>query len=86
MRTERSRGEHKLLVKAKQQGRGQGYAVDLEGRARGVCGISVAINAGSVERYALAIAVPSLRFDEQFPQLLAALLQAKTEIESLLVG
>ncbi|ORM71913.1 IclR family transcriptional regulator [Pantoea rwandensis] len=75
-----------LLLKAIQQVREQGYAVDREEHARGVCGISVALNTGSGERYALAIAVPSLRFDEQFPQLLAALLQAKTEIESLLVG
>ncbi|WAH61766.1 hypothetical protein LZ023_39990 (plasmid) [Pseudomonas silvicola] len=76
VRTLNTLRDPQLLLKAIQQVREQGYAVDREEHARGVCGISVALNTGSGERYALAIAVPSLRFDEQFPQLLAALLQA----------
>ncbi|WP_343551088.1 IclR family transcriptional regulator [Pantoea sp.] len=63
--------------------RQQGYAVDREEHARGVCGISVALQTGVGERYALAIAAPALRFDEQFAHLLASLLQAKVEIEAL---
>ncbi len=63
--------------------REQGYAVDREEHARGVCGVSVALHTGAGERYALAIAVPALRFDEQFAHLLASLLQAKAEIEAL---
>lgn len=63
--------------------RQQGYAIDREEHARGVCGISVALQTGVGERYALAIAAPALRFDEQFAHLLASLLQAKVEIEAL---
>ena len=63
--------------------RKQGFAVDREEHARGVCGVSVALDTGAGERYAVAIAVPSLRFDEQFAHLLASLMQAKAEIEAL---
>lgn len=65
--------------------RQQGYAVDREEHARGVCGISVALHTGAGERYALAIATPALRFDEQFAHLLASLRQAKAEIETLVM-
>lgn len=65
--------------------RQQGYAVDREEHARGVCGISVALHTGAGERYALAIAAPALRFDEQFAHLLASLRQAKAEIETLVM-
>ncbi|KHJ66499.1 IclR family transcriptional regulator [Pantoea rodasii] len=71
------------MLKAIEQIRQQGYAVDREEHARGVCGVSVALQTGPGERYALAIAVPALRFDEQFTQLVAALMQAKAEIETL---
>ena len=63
--------------------RKQGYALDREEHARGVCGVSVALDTGAGERYALAIAAPALRFDEQFAHLLASLMQAKAEIEAL---
>jgi DNA-binding IclR family transcriptional regulator len=65
--------------------RQQGYAVDREEHAHGVCGISVALHTGAGERYALAIATPALRFDEQFAHLLASLRQAKAEIETLVM-
>ncbi len=71
------------MLKAIEQIRQQGYAVDREEHARGVCGVGVALQTGPGERYALAIAVPALRFDEQFAQLVAALMQAKAEIEAL---
>ncbi|WP_058970204.1 IclR family transcriptional regulator [Type-D symbiont of Plautia stali] len=71
------------MLKAIEQIRQKGYAVDREEHARGVCGVSVALQTGPGERYALAIAVPALRFDEQFTQLVAALMQAKAEIETL---
>jgi len=66
--------------------RKQGYAVDREEHARGVCGVSVALETGAGERYALAIAAPALRFDEQFAHLLASLMQAKAEIEARVAG
>ncbi|EJL88188.1 IclR family transcriptional regulator [Pantoea sp. BIGb0393] len=84
VRTGKTMQDRKLLLKEIAIIRQQGYAVDREEHARGVCGISVALQTGVGERYALAIAAPALRFDEQFAHLLAALLQAKAEIEALL--
>lgn len=60
------------------------YAIDREEHARGVCGIGVAITSPLNERYALSLAVPALRFDEQLSTLIPALMQCKAEIESLL--
>lgn len=71
------------MLEAIEQIRQQGYAVDREEHARGVCGVGVALQTGPGERYALAIAVPALRFEEQFTQIVAALMQAKAEIETL---
>jgi len=61
-----------------------GYAVDREEHARGVCGLGVIINGDLNETYAVSIAVPALRFEENFATLLCALLQCKSEIEALL--
>ncbi|MDI9224029.1 IclR family transcriptional regulator [Pantoea sp. EA-12] len=83
MRTVQTLKTPQQMLKAIEQIRQQGYAVDREEHARGVCGVSVALQTGLGERYALAIAVPALRFDEQFTQLVAALMQAKAEIETL---
>ncbi|KAF1051506.1 MAG: HTH-type transcriptional regulator TtgV [Stenotrophomonas maltophilia] len=66
------------------QVREQGIAIDREEHARGVCGIGVALRSGLSERYAIALAVPALRFDEQFERLRASLLQCQAEIEALL--
>lgn len=83
VRTTQTLKDPQSLRKGIEQVRQKGYAIDREEHARGVCGVSVVLSTGPGERYALAIAVPALRFDEQFPQLLAALLQAKAEIETL---
>lgn len=83
VRTDKTVQDRKLLLKEIVLTRQQGYAVDREEHARGVCGISVALHTGGGERYALAIAAPAIRFDEQFAHLLASLLQARAEIEAL---
>jgi len=62
--------------------RKQGYAVDIEEHARGVCGLGVVLNTGLTERYALSVAVPSLRFMEQQETLIAAIFRCKAEIEA----
>lgn len=64
--------------------RGQSVAIDRQEHARGVCGIGVILRTGRSERYALSLAVPSLRFDEQLEFLQAAVLQCKAEIEAVL--
>lgn len=61
-----------------------GYAVDREEHAPGVCGLGVAIETASPQSYAMALAVPALRFEARFDDLLAALRQTKSEIESAL--
>lgn len=63
--------------------RRNGVAVDREEHASGVCGLAVSLMLPGNERYALSLAVPSLRFDDQQQTLLRALLQTKAEIESL---
>ncbi|WP_322052155.1 IclR family transcriptional regulator [Paraburkholderia bannensis] len=61
-----------------------GYAIDREEHARGVCGLGIAIETSSSQSYAMALAVPALRFEERFEDLLGALRQTKSEIESAL--
>lgn len=63
--------------------RQQGYAVDREEHARGVCGVGVYLNIGLSQHYAISLAVPALRFAEDKDDLLAALLQCRAEIEAL---
>lgn len=62
----------------------QGYAVDNEEHARGVCGIGVSFRSGVNEVYAISLAVPALRFEEQAEELIAALRKCKAEIDALL--
>ncbi|ORM65498.1 IclR family transcriptional regulator [Pantoea rodasii] len=83
VRTQQTLQDRQLLLAAIERVGLEGYAIDREEHARGVCGVSVALRTGPGERYALALAVPALRFDEQFPHLLAALMQARAEIETL---
>lgn len=62
--------------------RKQGYAIDMEEHARGVCGLGVVLHTGMSERYALSLALPQLRFAEQQQFLVAAMMRCKAEIEA----
>src|ERR1700712_296253 len=64
--------------------REQGFAVDLEEHANGVCGIGVYVRSGLAEHYAISLAVPALRFHDDLKKLKAALLQCKAEVESVI--
>ena len=64
--------------------RAQGFAIDQEEHARGVCGIGVYVRSGLAEHYAISLAVPALRFHESLETLKAALLQCKAEVESVI--
>ncbi|WP_312242378.1 IclR family transcriptional regulator [Pantoea sp.] len=66
--------------------RERGYALDQQEHAPGVCGLGVWLDTGLAEHYAIALAVPALRFQETFPQLLSALMQCRAEIVSLIGG
>lgn len=63
--------------------RHKGMAIDREEHALGVSALAVVLDLPGNERYALSVAVPTLRFDERLESLLRALLQTKAEIESL---
>jgi len=64
--------------------RQQGWAIDQEEHARGVCGIGVNIRSGLSEHYAISLAVPALRFQDNLEVLKAALLQCKAEVEAVI--
>ncbi len=64
--------------------RQQGWAIDQEEHARGVCGIGVNIRSGLSEHYAISLAVPTLRFHENLEGLKVALLQCKAEVEAVI--
>jgi DNA-binding IclR family transcriptional regulator len=64
--------------------RREGLAYDREEHARGVCGLGVTLNCGTGERYALSLAAPTSRFDENREAYKAALLKCKAEIEARL--
>jgi IclR family acetate operon transcriptional repressor len=59
-------------------------AIDIEEHAPGVCGLGVALETGTQERYALAVAIPALRFPAARDMVQSALLQCKAEIEAAL--
>lgn len=61
-----------------------GYSIDREEHALGVCGIGLTLRTGFVDQYALALAVPALRFESRFVELKDALIQCKAEIEAVI--
>lgn len=83
VRTQYSHGNLAALLADVAQIRERGYAVDTEEHALGVCGLGVSINAHLNEHYAISLAVPALRFEDNFTLLLSALKQCKSEIEAL---
>lgn len=66
--------------------RNSGFATDVEEHAMGVCGIGVFLRTGLRGDYAIAIAVPALRFHDRFESLRAAIMQARSEIEAVAGG
>lgn len=83
-RTATTLGSLPALLAELAQVRQHGVAVDREEHAAGVCGLGVHLYSGLVERYAIALAVPALRFEANRAALQAALLQCKAEIEARL--
>ncbi|EOG3624034.1 IclR family transcriptional regulator [Pseudomonas putida] len=64
--------------------RERGYAIDAQEHAEGVYGIGVFLRTGLSDHYAIAVAVPQLRFEGESEQIIHALLKCKVEIESIL--
>lgn len=73
-----------ILIDDVSVARKQGWAIDQEEHAEGVCGIGVSIRSGLSEHYAISLAVPALRFHDNLEGLKAALLQCKAEIEAVI--
>lgn len=86
VRTVNSLSSKTAILQEMEKIRRQGFAVDHEEHAAGVCAISVAIHASHNERYAVSVAVPALRFAANVDSLLASLRQCKAEIEELLIS
>lgn len=74
------------LLEQLQLVRKQGWALDEEEHAVGVCGVGVPIVTGGSELYAMSIAVPAVRFHGQREHYLSALFQCKAEVEAVLAG
>lgn len=72
------------LLEDIKRARARGWAMDEEEHAIGVCGLGVPLATGGTERYALSVAIPSVRLAGRQEAYIAALMQCKTEIESLL--
>ncbi|TFY87728.1 IclR family transcriptional regulator [Pseudomonas nabeulensis] len=64
--------------------RERGFAIDTQEHAEGVYGIGVFLKTGLSDHYAIAVAVPQLRFEGESEQIIHALLKCKVEIESIL--
>jgi len=86
LRTEQTLRTLPAILQDVEQVRASHYAIDREEHARGVCGLGVYIKTRVNEHYAISLAVPAMRFDEEFDHLLSALLQCKAETEALLAG
>ncbi|MEG3130866.1 IclR family transcriptional regulator [Pantoea cypripedii] len=86
VRTANSLSSRAAILQEMEKIRRQGFAIDLEEHAMGVCAVSVAIHSALNERYAVSVAVPALRFEASVDTLLASLRQCKAEIEELLIS
>jgi DNA-binding IclR family transcriptional regulator len=72
------------VIKSVDDARARGWAIDSEEHANGVCGIGVHLQCGLAEQYAISLAVPAMRFQENLDSLIAALLQCKAEVEAVI--
>lgn len=81
-RTHHSVDNTHVLLQHLTETRKNGFAIDNEEHALGVCGIGVYLRCGLPEQYALSIAVPSLRFHNQLEFLCSAIMLCRAEIES----
>ncbi|WP_322046487.1 IclR family transcriptional regulator [Paraburkholderia sp. J67] len=81
-RTSKTETNRKRLIANLESIRSAGYAIDDQEHALGVCGLGVTIDVALPDAYAIALAVPAVRFQERFDDLLSALLQSKSEIEA----
>ncbi len=64
--------------------RKNGWAVDIEEHAEGVCAVGVAIDTSLTERYAIAVSLPTIRFNKNMTEVTSALLQCQAEVEEVL--
>lgn len=85
-RTPHTQTSRARLIEQLAEIRAQGWALDEEEHAVGICGIGVWLASGGIERYALSVAIPAARFAGNQEAYLSALLQCKAEIESLLTS
>lgn len=85
-RTERTIIDKNELIEQISEVRLRGWAFDREEHAVGICGIGVPLITSGLDRYALSVAIPAARFDENIETYLSVIFQCKAEIEALLAG
>ena len=61
--------------------RKNGWAVDIEEHAEGICAVGVAINAEMTDHYSIAVSLPTIRFNRNMSKVTSALLACKAEVE-----
>lgn len=64
--------------------RKNGWAVDIEEHAEGVCAVGVVINAEMIDRYSIAVSLPTIRFNRIMTEVTSALLACKAEVEEII--
>lgn len=85
-RTERTIVDKDKLIEQVCEVRLKGWAFDREEHAVGICGIGVPLNTSGADNYAISVAIPAARFDENIEKYLTAIFQCKAEIESILTS
>jgi len=83
-RTESSHVSYDTLFRDLGLIRKNGWAVDIEEHAEGVCAVGVSIQSSLAERYAIAVALPVIRFNKNMTEVTSALLQCQAEVEEVL--
>ncbi|HIC48216.1 MAG TPA: IclR family transcriptional regulator [Methylophaga aminisulfidivorans] len=83
-RTESSHVSYDTLFRDLDLIRKNGWAVDIEEHAEGVCAVGVSIQSSLAERYAIAVALPVIRFNKNMTEVTSALLQCQAEVEEVL--
>lgn len=85
-RTPQTITDRSELIKQISEMRLRGWAFDREEHAVGICGIGVPLITSGSDRYAISVAIPAARFDENVDTYLTLIFQCKAEIESLLAS
>lgn len=83
-RTDKTITDINILLHHIHKARLNGFALDIEEHSNGVCGFGIHLDTSLNEYYAIAIAVPSIRFNKNFDLYYDSIIQCKAEIEAVM--